>query len=698
MTQKLRLFVPILFLIISACGPEHKPVSRPLSPRITSNIQQFSVQIPQDDSHFIGAWSGSQFDGATYRSLLSGGGSLVFDLPESATLLLKIRLRAETPCQLNIFLNDHPLKTIPLSLSPPRESRLLLPKKLLLAGRNRIRFFPDTLAKIRFYGISFSPARTREETQPQSPLLQLPARLHYRVRTGGGALVLRFSEAIPKITVNISGGNLSARRRTWTNRSEIRIEISSESNRFRHISVELQGAPVTIRILESTRTIPSPETNSLSGKALIARAASSRMNVLIILLDSARADRLSCYGYHRKTTPHIDRLARQGLRFSNAWSEAAYTLASTATLFSGLAPDQHNAVSNYYGGLNQRITTMAEAFQQAGYFTAAVSAIPYCGRAFQMDQGFVIFNELFTENPQPMAEEFPSHFREIVQKARKAGKPSFTYPHVREPHIDYLMKPPWRGTFQSISSSRPDPEFQKRLKEIYFGRGIHARGKYSPQDIRLLNDVYDENLLSADAIIGQLLEILTRNDISDQTLVIVLGDHGEGLYEHGQIGHNTVIHPEGLHIPLVMAIPGGKAGGKINSHPVFSSDLTATLMREFTGNLPAPLKGKGLFQTRPIPAIVSRTIFFSQYHLNWSIMEYPFQAIISGHGERRSIQVFNLRKDPRALQPIHDPDGDAYFLNRLQDVLKNRRLIGMDPTASRIREKEVRSLKSLGYL
>ena len=260
------------------------------------------------------------------------------------------------------------------------------------------------------------------------------------------------------------------------------------------------------------------------------------------------------------------------------------------------------------------------------------------------------------------------------------------------------MKPPWRGTFQSISSSRPDPEFQKRLKEIYFGRGIHARGKYSPQDIRLLNDVYDENLLSADAIIGQLLEILTRNDISDQTMVIVLGDHGEGLYEHGQIGHNTVIHPEGLHIPLVMAIPGGKAGGKINSHPVFSSDLTATLMREFTGNLPAPLKGKGLFQTRPIPAIVSRTIFFSQYHLNWSIMEYPFQAIISGHGERRSIQVFNLRKDPRALQPIHDPDGDAYFLNRLQDVLKNRRLIGMDPTASRIREKEVRSLKSLGYL
>ncbi|HDP93863.1 MAG TPA: hypothetical protein ENN40_00700 [Candidatus Aminicenantes bacterium] len=687
-------------LLAVACNSGESPVTETVFPEITSSRRGFALQSPEDDTHFVGNWSGSLFDGHTYRSIPLDGGSVRFTLDAAQTLLLTLRLRAEDATSLSVLLNQHHLKELQLVPKPPSEYRVLLPRRLLRKKENLISFVPDTAARIRFYHLAIAPPGRSEPagiTPPPLAVIQLPSTLEYLMRTGEGHLNIRFSQPIPRIRLTIDNGEDVEFHREWHRKDCINLDLAKWPDGIRRLRFRMDGSTMTFGLLASQRTrflnsadpyVPeTPEPGKDSG-----------MNVLMILLDSARADRFSCAGYHRPTTPHIDALARRAWRFQNAWAEAAYTLASTATLFSGLAPDQHNAVSNYFGGLNPGILTLAEKMEQAGYHTAAVSAIPYCGRAFHMEQGFSTFIELFQETPQPLASEFPPRLDQIIQESAKRKKPFFAYLHMREPHIDYLMPPPYYGSFHRGYQDYPNPRFLKKLKEIYFGRKEHSTRKHSPQDLELLNDAYDENLLFADAMVGKMLQSLKDHGLHERTAVIVLGDHGEGLGEHGEIGHNTVMHPEGLRIPVIFAIPGWSDSGGVISHPVTTSDLTASLSRIFAG---APLPGtgeKGLFRARPVPTLVSRSIFFSEYHNHWSVLEYPYQAILTGYGDSLSCRVINIENDPRGRTPLEHPLHQSYFFQRLVDTLRNRRLEKITPIASSLKKKEIESLKSLGYL
>ena len=692
----------LTLLLVAACSSGEAPVTETILPEISSQQREFSMQLPADGTHFLGHWSGSLFDGRTYRNIFAEGGSLRFILESTDTLLMALNLRAEAATNLEIHLNGKRLKELPLKPSPPADHRILLPRRLLRPGVNRIDFIPDPSARIRFYRLALAPPdhrAARSGNESSVAAFQLPAALEYHVRAGHGRLQIGFSKPIPRIRLTVGDGESEKPFREWTKRDHINLDLTQWPNELKQLRFQLEGPALAVDLTTSEiarnagATFPAaPEHAAPPGTG-----EGTGMNVLVILMDSARADRLSCAGYSRPTTPHIDQLAKRAWRFDNAWAEAAYTLASTATLFSGLAPDQHNAVSNYFGGLNERILTLAEIMRAAGYHTAAVSAIPYCGRAFQMEQGFETFIELFQDQPQPLASEFPAQLERIIDNAATKGKPFFAYLHIREPHIDYVMPPPYFGTFHKGYSEHPNKDFLKRLKEIYFARGDYVKGRYTAQDLELLNDAYDENLLFADAMVGRMLQSLAKQGLAGNTAVVVLGDHGEGLGEHGEIGHNTVLYPEGLHIPIILAIPGWSDNGAVLSHPVSTSDLTASLIRIFNGPPPADLSAKGLFQIRPTPTIVSRSIFFSGYHNAWSIVEYPYQAILTGHGDSLKCRVFNLARDPGARSPLNHPLHGAYFWQRLVNTIHGRRR-SIAPTASNLKRKEIESLKSLGYL
>ncbi len=691
----------LLFILTSGCDREAAGSPETILPEISSQRHQFVLQAPEHDRYFLGQWSGSLFDGHAYRTISGAGGGLRFSVESPRTLLFTSRLRAEAACNLAIALNRTQLKTLDLAPGPPAEQRILLPRRLLRSGDNILTFTLDRPERIRFYRITIAPPEKPgfpADAQPPLAWLQLPAALDYYLGAHGGKMSLRFTAPIPRIRLLRDDGTGESLEKEWTDRSRIELDMPQSTIAPRRLRFQLDGPPRDIGLVQSQflRQAGSGANATPGSRPFPQTGAGTGMNVLVILLDSARADRLSCAGYHRATTPNIDRLAGRAWRFENAWAEAAYTLASTATLFSGLAPDQHNAVSNYFGGLNPDITTLAEIMQSSGYHTAAVSAIPYCGRTFRMDQGFVSFIELFQDTPQPPASAFPSQLEQIIQQAQTKQQPFFAYLHVREPHIDFLMPPPYFGMFHRGYSEYPNEEFLKRLKDIYFSRGEYTEKKYTASDLELLNDAYDENLAFADAIVGEMLAMLEKRGLQDKTAVVVLGDHGEGLGEHNQIGHNTVLYPQGLHIPLILAIPGWSDAGAVLSHPVSTSDLTATLIRVFGGKTAA--KRKGLFSLRPTPTLISRSIYFHEYHNHWSILEYPFQAIISGHGDALTCRVFNLETDPRAFSPQATPLQTLYYFQRLVNVIRNRREEKLAPMASELKQKEIESLKSLGYL
>lgn len=689
-------------LLAVSCSSIENPITETVFPEITSPRRGFVLQPPEDDTHFEGNWSGGLFDGQTYRNIPADGGSVRFALDAAQTLLLTVRLRAEAATDLHVLLNRQHLKKLQLVPAPPGEFRILLPRRLLKKGANQLAFVPDSNARIRFYRLAIAPSgrtETTAEAQPPLSVIQLPCTLEYFLRTGDGRLTLRFSQPIPRIRLTIHNGADAEFDREWQKQDHINLDLSKLPAGIKRLRFRMDGSKMTFGLLESQRThtrSPGPADTLVTGAP--APGKGSGMNLLVILLDSARADRFSCAGYHRPTTPHIDDLAKRSWRFNNAWAEAAYTLASTATLFSGLAPDQHNAVSNYFGGLNPRIVTLAEKMEMAGYYTAAVSAIPYCGRAFHMEQGFSAFTELFLDTPQPPASDFPARLDQIIDQAAEIKKPFFAYLHMREPHIDYSMPPPFFGAFHRGYADYPNPEFRKKLKEIYFGQGEYAKREYSSRDLELLNDAYDENLLFADAMVGRMLQSLKDRGLQDSTAVIVLGDHGEGLGEHGEIGHNTVLHPEGLRIPLIFAFPGWSDKGGVVSQPVSTSDLTASLSRIFTGTTLPGSEQKGLFRSRPIPTLISRSIFFSGYHNNWSVLEYPYHAILSGNGDSLSCRVVNLETDPGGQTAMEHPFFRPYFYQRLVNTIRNRRLGNITPMASSLKTKEIESLKSLGYL
>jgi len=699
--KKIRIvmLIPLLFTIIS-CGTGEPAATENLFPEISSAYREFSTNLPEDGDHFTGNWSGTHFDGSTYRNISANSG-LRFSIESPATLLLTLRLRAESTCELTITLNGQKLKALSLKPAPPGQHRVLLSRRLLRAGENLLEFNPNPHARVRFYRLAISPPghpRGFEKKPGEMERILLPASLTYVVRGGEGRLRIKFTEKIPSITLHVDPEGKANAKRRWKDRDAVDLDLAQWSRDPRKLVFRLQGPEVAVGLRVSQRTRKVETAEIPAGAPPPGKGDCAGMNVLVILLDSARADRLSCAGYPRPTTPGIDRLASRAWRFENAWAEAAYTLASTATLFSGLAPDQHNAVSNYFGGLNSNIRTLAEIMSDSGYYTAAVSAIPYCGRSFQMDQGFIDFTELFLDTPQPLASEFPHHLEQIISAAKTEKKPFFAYMHVREPHIDFVMPPPYFGTFHRGYPGFPNPAFLKKLKDIYFARGQYANRRYEPEDLELLRDAYDENLLFADSVVTGMLNILEHRGLDKTTAVIVLGDHGEGLGEHNEIGHNTVLYPEGLHIPMIMAIPGWSDPGAIVSHPVSTSDMTATLIRFFASSPLPELHEKGLFLSRPAPLIISRSIFYSGYHNAWSVLEFPFQAILTGSGDSLSCRVTDLSRDPSAKSPLNSPLYREYFFSRLVNTIRNRRRHDISPTASTLKKKEIDSLKSLGYL
>jgi arylsulfatase A-like enzyme len=322
------------------------------------------------------------------------------------------------------------------------------------------------------------------------------------------------------------------------------------------------------------------------------RTATTRPNILLIVMDATRAKNLSCYGYPRPTTLHLARLAERSVVYEMAISPAGWSLPSHASMFTGLYASRHGA-HDQHKYLAPEHLTMAELLRSYGYRTVASCSNVYVGPATGLDRGFEQFNTL--RNPAGSLAEVNrkmavgvaavlgqrdagarytnQQVKSALYRLRADGRPFFMFIHYNEPHAPY--RPP-----RKYNRYLPDGVSPKEARRInqdrwkYFVEPTLMDGR----DFEILTAMYDGEIAYLDSRIGQVLDWVEKLGILDNTMVIITSDHGENVGDHRMMGHAYCLYDTLVHVPLIIHYPREMATTGRVAHQVQTLDLLPTIL------------------------------------------------------------------------------------------------------------------------
>jgi arylsulfatase A-like enzyme/Tfp pilus assembly protein PilF len=408
------------------------------------------------------------------------------------------------------------------------------------------------------------------------------------------------------------------------------------------------------------------------GPAKLARARGG-LNVLVVVIDTLRADRLGCYGYQKARTPVADSLAESGVLFSRAFCNQPITLPSHATIFTGTHPAYHGVHDNGLFRLPEQAVTLAEILKDSGFTTAAIISSFVLHRQFGLDQGFDHYDDRLSNKRGETTlgfKEMPAvdvSDRAVDWLDRHTDERWMLWLHYFDPHAGYV--PP-----QRFLEGVPHP--------------------------------YDGEVAYADFELGRIIDLLERKGLRERTLIVFTSDHGEGLDEHGEPTHAVFLYNSTAHVPLIISLPGVIPGGKSVGELVSLMDIMPTILDALGLKIPDQVRGRSLVprlfkdtDDRPeVPVIMETMAPWHQY--GWS----PLKAIVeAGHKfiEAPRPELYDLEADPRELRNIYERNrGRAEAMARL--LKRKRAEYEADSLASRAERKmDARTrekLASLGYV
>ena len=433
-------------------------------------------------------------------------------------------------------------------------------------------------------------------------------------------------------------------------------------------------------------------------------------NVLLITVDTLRADHVSSYGYHLKTTPNIDRLAAEGARFENTYSTIPLTGPSHFSMFTGRYPQEHGARIN--GAAvpdNSKWLALPQILRKFGYQNAAfVSAWPLTGRLTRLDRWFDHYDEELSRSYRVFtstrfAEDVTP--RAINWLRQKRQKPFFLWVHYFDPHEPYHL----RERFASPEKLADPPA------------GLPTASKEMSDRIAR----YDSEVSYADHHIGQLLASLDELGLRDSTLVSLTSDHGESLGEHGYVGHGRSLSENVVRVPLIFRLPGKIEAGQVIRENVSLLDLTPTLLGftvaeritqeevpiSFAGMSLAPAMAAGNeLPQRPIRFVTfSGKKAFAPRWLSW--MWIPNETRMPLHvgtteGSRKLIwsprdeelALYDLAEDAFELNPDVFAKNDRTYKQETPAMARWFDSTNLEDAEATLSERDTEILKSLGYV
>ena len=311
-----------------------------------------------------------------------------------------------------------------------------------------------------------------------------------------------------------------------------------------------------------------------------------RGDVILVIVDTARADHLSSYGYLRQTTPELDRLAAEGERYENAWAQSPWTLPAVATILTGQPPHVHGAGRTAAGirPLRPDLPTIAERMAAAGYRTAAFINVLWCAPTSGLNRGFERYDFRTSDESNVGTRDAAETTTAALDWLSGAGEdPVFMVVHYFDPHLTYDPPAPYDTMFEEGGGPRVPPGFGSAAQVFRIRRG---EIRLDPAQRSSLIARYDGELRFMDEQFGRLRRGLEEAGRWDDALVVVVGDHGEEFWDHGGFEHGHSHHRELMRVPLIVRRPAGERGEVLNGR-VRQIDVAPTVF-DFAG-LPGPV-------------------------------------------------------------------------------------------------------------
>ncbi len=394
-----------------------------------------------------------------------------------------------------------------------------------------------------------------------------------------------------------------------------------------------------------------------------------RLNVLLVTLDTTRADRLGCYGYIGGKTPNLDALARGGVLFQNVYAQVPLTLPSHATIMTGLTPLSHGVHNNGSYVLAPGETTLAEMLKARGFRTAAFVASFSVDSRFGLDQGFDLYDDNFLPGlpMKPVNSERPAGAVAALFAAwlhGRAAEPFFAWVHFFDPHLPY--RPP------------------------------------APYDREFSSNPYDGEIAFMDEAVGAVVGKLREKNLLGRTLVILAGDHGEAFGEKVETGHGVFLYDGTLKVPLILCAPGHLPGGRVVPTRVRLTDIVPTVLDMVGLPVPAQVEGETLVplaggkKGRDLETYIET--FYPRENYGWS----ELVGLISGDWKyirAPKPELYNLRTDPAETRNEAGSAGQivAGLDRKLEDLVRKSAGVAAGPNRALTAEEQER-LRSLGYV
>ncbi|HUU28915.1 MAG TPA: sulfatase-like hydrolase/transferase [archaeon] len=278
-------------------------------------------------------------------------------------------------------------------------------------------------------------------------------------------------------------------------------------------------------------------------------------NILLVVLDAARADHFSCHGYSRSTTPNLDRIAKEGVRFTRAVSTSSWTLPAHASLFTGLLPDEHGT-RNQHAWLIDRIPTLAELMKERGYRTGCFTNNPIIDQYHNLVRGFEVIERIWADSTvvtdaRPHNTEYTNTLVRSFVEA-DSERPLFVFINYMDVHQPYVAPEPYRSMYLEAGQ-----EITSKLDSASRYADLLDNGTISLSEVEKseLSAIYDGCLTYLDQQVENLLQSLRRAGVYDSTLIIITSDHGEVFGEYGKFGHGDLLNRPLIHIPLIVRYP-----------------------------------------------------------------------------------------------------------------------------------------------
>ncbi|MFO8056127.1 MAG: sulfatase [bacterium] len=398
-------------------------------------------------------------------------------------------------------------------------------------------------------------------------------------------------------------------------------------------------------------------------------------NLVFIVLDTVRADRLSLYGHERSTVPFLESLAEEGAVFTRAYTPSPWTLPSHASMFTGLFPSEHNCVHGNLW-LDERFETLPEKLENKGYVTLGFSANPWISSFTNMDQGFQVLlhsDALSREEPRSSGQLIARIVKGIagisspadsgarqalrvsedwLKKAARDPRPFFLFINFMEAHLPYPTEA------QAYKFFKDPGESAGELDRMDFNWLAYDAGlkELSPSGKKMLRTWYDGSIYYLDRRLEELFRELEKRGLSENTVAVIVSDHGENIGYHGLWGHEFSVYHGLLHVPLLIFGPGRVPKGIEVEKPYSLERLPGLLLSLLDGEkaLPLPQEDEDdkllySFRNRPyrfMDRVESHFPAYDRSRFNrdqLSVIEFPYHYIRDSKGAH---ELYRLDRDP----------------------------------------------------